>query len=245
MFSAEQHRSQFVRDGFVIVPKLIESAKLADVQRTIQSDFGDRSTEPTKNLLPHQLPPSFAPVADTVRTVVDTLLGEAAPLKECRVSVFHPGEAWNSLHVDGQGRYTEGQRSWRNYCFFRILVAVYCSDVPGPGHGGLRIIPGGHDCVAEWFRSFAASFFDSSYEVARHEELYRSFASGMQFLNPLAHARPMEAGDVLIAHCLMPHGVDIVSGTEPRRGLYLRFGDPVFTDYRQLSDPWAGWQLQK
>lgn len=239
----EAQRQELAENGFVRIPGVIPRDRVNAALRAINGSIGERGIPPED--LPVLRSRSYAPElqgepvitdlfeATPFRALAESVIGagRVAPVRGGQIALRFPapGPARDPhAHIDGMYTPTNGVPKG-TIGNFTALAGVVLSDVDEPFWGNLTVWPGSHLQHAEWFR----------------ERGPQSLLEGM----PQVELRdPVQltgkAGDVVLAHYLLAHGVAGNAGPHIRYGIYFRLNhvDHERTKWESMVDPWLEWE---
>lgn len=244
-----EQREQFRRDGYLVVPGAVPTPM---VERALQAinhwvatghDFHDRTEyDAQTSARPLTRAAVVTDLWDTsgARTVAAELVGGPVPLTEGAQIALRfpvepgadPGPAYP--HVDGIPTSTNSVPTDGRIYSFSFLAGVLLSDLPAPGHGNFTVWPGSHLAMAEWFAHHGTRVDDAEALYAAHHAVAADF-------EPVAVTG--RAGDLVLAHYLLLHGVGPHAGPRIRYTVFFRVAlsdDPAARD-AALVDPWREW----
>lgn len=239
-------RRRLVDDGYVLLPGVVPRPRVEAALRAINASLGERGMAPER--LGEMRARTFCPEVVEAPEIVG-LFG-ATPLAALAESAIGAGRlraptrgqialrfplpaqappaADPPPHVDGMYTPDNGVPAGTLY-HFTALAAVFLSDVTAAEAGNFTVWPGSHTVLSGHLR--------------RHG--VESLLAGFPAL-PLGDPRPIQAsaGDALLAHYLLAHGVSANRGPAVRYAVFFRLfhvdHDQVGT--RALLDPWAEWE---
>jgi hypothetical protein len=240
-------RLAFARDGFVIVPAVVDDERISAARRAINSWLVN-GIDPSE--LPNYRQRSFAPeltqsdeiiglcTQTPVLGLAEVLIGQPLrPPDTAQIALRFPTAARTPGpahaprgHIDGLPAPNNGVPSDGRVHADTVLAGVFLSDVPAGEHGNFTVWPGTHHEMAAWFRANGTDIASSKPVKQRCTEL--SSRPGV----PLAVRR----GDVVFVHHLLVHAGGPNNGPDIRYGAFfrLRLRPPGEYDDRALTDPW-------
>lgn len=130
-------------------------------------------------------------------------------------------------HLDGMYESTKGaeKKPWN----FTMLIGVFLSDMPEPGHGNFTVYPKGHQILAEYFRNHGTDAL---------------FQNELDDLVEMKESIIGKTGDVIICHPQLPHLGDPVNLSPYIRYLVFfrinRKGRSFFNE-KALTDLFIEW----
>lgn len=247
-------REAFARDGYVVVPSVVGRRQLNSALQAI-NHWLDTGYDSTQRSIYHAR--SFAPDL-TTDSVITGLLSDSSAFDIAGALVGRslerphygqialrfpvaPGTApkgpWP--HIDGVPTPDNGVPSDGRLHGFTLLAGVLLSDLPEPGHGNFTVWPGSHLAMARWFSRRGVGVDDP-------DAFFReSAAVAYDVAEPVAVTG--RAGDLVLAHYLLMHGVGTHEGPGIRYAVFFRlcaeersqWGETVFTD------PWTEWDAMR
>jgi hypothetical protein len=241
---------QFVRDGFVVVPGVVDEervgAALQAINHWLSTGFDrDRwATYDQRTFAPELTgdPQMLGLLCDTEGLALATSLVGRPLVTPSYVQLAlrfpaAPGEPGRTpgAHIDGLPSSANGVPADGRIYGFTLLAGVLLSDLWDEGHGNLTVFPGTHRHMAAWFAENGTHFRDASVVYQANARIAAEQSS------PVAVCG--RAGDLVLAHYLLLHGVGRHAGPNIRYAAFFRLnsedreslGDRVFTDV------WAEW----
>jgi hypothetical protein len=229
------------RDGYVQVRGVIPRHRIDAALRAINRSLGERGLPSDQLELRAR---SYCPDLVSAPEIVD--LYAATPACHLAASaigaVRPPGEAQIALrfpspppprgpvpHIDGMSSGANGVTPGTLY-HFTALLGVFLSDVSGAQAGNFLVWPGSHQVLEAHFRQHGVA----------------GLAAGVfPTLGTLA-PRPLtaRAGDVVLAHYALAHGVAPNLGPSVRYAVFFRLfhRDHEGAGIRPLEDLWLEWE---
>ncbi len=228
--------------GFVKIPGVIPRAMIDDALRAINASIGE-GIDPA--LLPTLRAQSYCPElkADPAITgllmktpawgMLESVIGEGQVRTSGvgQIALRFPtrrdpaGQA--SPHIDGFYTPTNGvpKGTVRN---FTALVGVLLSDLPEPNSGNFTVWPGTHHTHETYFRERGRGALDE----------------GIPKID-LPEPTPItgKAGDIVIAHYLLSHGISPNQSSNIRYACFFRIthADHEQQRWESMTDPWLQW----
>jgi hypothetical protein len=245
-----EERLAFIRDGFLVVPGVVERRLVDAALRAINHwiDDGYKSDDRVRY---HSQ--GFAPELRSHPVVMDLLLASGAFETACslvgrpierpssgQVALRFPAGsatpgAGSPPHIDGVATATNGVPDDGQLHGFTLLAGVLLSDLAERGNGNFTVWPGTHLAMARWLAERGTRFSDPSLFVAAIEDVATKTAE------PCAVTG--HAGDLVLAHYLLLHGVGAHVGPAIR---YIVFFRLTAEHHEELgtspyTDPWCEW----
>lgn len=251
----QQQRDHFVEHGYVVLPGLIPQERVELAQRAINHSLGEGVPREKITQFRSQ---SFCPELQRSELLLGTV--HDPEVWSCLSSLFAPEgvplpasvqvalrfpTAPGTLrrepvpHVDGFPAPNNGVAEG-TISSFTGLAGVLLSDVPNQDAGNFTVWPGTH-------RSFAAY-----YRQRGPEEILREVQEGIIRVGvpPVPLPSPVQitgrAGDVVLAHYLLAHGVASNTAPHTRYALFFRLCHTRHTEQRwqAMGDPWLEWERE-
>jgi hypothetical protein len=237
-------------DGFVMLRNMIPSSMIAVALRTINHALGNAKAGVT----PEQACAAIGTDATLtalfnstqVRSVVEHFLGvENVPEwagNHVQVALRYPmhptaqrfAAAHAGYHIDGIPTDNNGLEPGKLHPF-TMLIGVYLNDAMLEDAGNLFVYPGSHIEHAKYFAQHGP-------ECLLHTKPFK--------MPPIALPRgptqiTVNAGDVILAHYLLAHGIACNVSPNIRYALYFRVSSKRMsthsTPYHSMKDPWIDW----
>mmetsp|Transcript_19964 Transcript_19964/g.33645 ORF Transcript_19964/g.33645 Transcript_19964/m.33645 type:complete len:338 (+) Transcript_19964:121-1134(+) len=216
------------RDGYVVLPGVVEKRKVDTALRAINSSLG-RNVPNRQDMCPDVAnTPAIASLYNetAVKGIMDQLLSESTGVTGGQIAIRFPGDNTSGTdfkvpqhwerhwHIDGLG---DNQVNGRQSLFgdirnFTALVGVVLQDTPDEHMGNLVVYPGSHFELQEHFRS--RGFHD----------LYSQGVQGLPrapFHRGHKHITA-KAGDVVILNYCLAHNVAPNISPHLRYNVYFR-----------------------
>ena len=232
-----------IEHGYVVLPGVVPRAMVDAAVRAINHSLGTRGLPPDQ--LSTLAAQSYCPEVRGTAVIGD--LAAATPLWSLAESAIGPGTLaprtggqialrFPTLadrpkppgpHIDGTHSPTNGVPEGTVFNF-AALAGVMLSDQPTAGYGNFHVWPGSH-------RKFAAHF---------REHDPRTFVDGTPRIDigaPVAVCG--RAGDAVLAHYLLGHGVGPNTSPHVRYMTFHRLTrrDHDATRWESMSDEWLQW----
>jgi hypothetical protein len=243
LLTPDQGRA-LVDEGYLLVPGLVPRPRVDAALRAINHSLGEQGI--AKDALWTMRAQTFCPELADAPEILD--LFRATPLRalaEAAIGVGRvraPSTGQIALrfpqavaaprdphpHIDGMPGPLNGVAAGTVY-HFTALGGVFLSDVDEPFQGNFTVWPGTHT------------------ELARHFE--RHGTSGLlEGFPPIALPPPRQlrarAGDALLAHYQLAHGVAANAGPHVRYAVFFRLFHEGHdeTSTATMTDPWREWE---
>jgi hypothetical protein len=234
--------------GYLLVPGLVAPERARAALAAINASLGRNGLPP--GALPRMEALTFCPELVSDAAILD--LYHATPLchladsalgagrvrdpRDAQIALRFPtpgaDRALPRPHIDGLPRALNGVAAGTLY-HFTALAAVFLSDVTEPFAGNFTVWPGSHRALAAYF--------------ATNDALGTLAGQDVPF-PPVALPEPprqliVQAGDALLAHYLLVHGVSANIGPHIRYAVFFRlFHDEHEPDtIAALGDLWRHW----
>jgi hypothetical protein len=237
----DQQRRALRDEGYLVLPGLVPRAQVDAALFAINQSLGSAGIDPAQ--LPGFRARTFTPelarhpallglyTGGPLEAAAQAALGAGrvrAP-SEAQIALRFPGNGGAAVpHIDGISSPNNGVPPGTLY-HFTALAAVFLSDVPGPDRGNFTVWPGSHRLVEAYLRERGVAAI-----VDRFPDL------------PLGPPRPVvaRAGDALLAHYQLAHGI------APNRGPHIRYAaffrlfhvEHEALGTRPLVDQWLEWE---
>ena len=240
-----QQKQRFVDEGYLLLPNAIAPDMVNRVVQTINHRLGQGF--PSENLATWQSQTFFPDLASDpivtdlfnasgLRETLETLLGEDATVPSGRgqLALRFPRPWGTELkpphpHIDGVHTPTNGVPKG-TLGSFTALVGVFLTDVSTQFAGNFAVWPGSHRLMEAYFQQHG---LDELLNEGRTPKL--DYGEGVQI-----EAR---AGDALIAHYQLLHGVTMNCAPMPRYASFFRVTHPQHHVNRLecLTNLWLEW----
>jgi hypothetical protein len=239
-----QQVQQYRTDGFVKLPGVVPAEVWKAARRAINAGLGASGIDPEK--LPTYRSQTYLPElqntdairdlynATPITSIMESLVGagKVAPVGGGQIALRFPSAGGEvrppGAHIDGMYSPNNGVPKGTIHNF-TALVGVFLSDVPEEGCGNFTVWPGSHLKHAEHFR----------------ENGSQSLLGGMPpvDIGP-PHQVTARAGDAVIAHYLLGHGVAGNVSPDVRYAIFFRVThvDHEKMRWESMTDPWLEWE---
>ncbi len=238
--TAEQ-RQRLREDGYLLLPGAVSRDRIDAALRAINHSLGEEGM--AREALPGFRARTFTPELVTAPAILDlygkSLLAPAAeaaigvgrvkPPSEGQIALRFPTLAgWPAApHIDGISTPGNGVPPGTLY-HFTGLAGVFLSDVSEPDRGNFTVWPGSHELMAHHLRTHGVDAV-----VDRFPTL------------PLPPSRAIcaRAGDGILAHYLLAHGIAPNLGPHIRYAAFFRLFHLQHAENgtRPLVEPWLEW----
>jgi len=236
-------RTQLVRGGYVVLPNIISSALVSAAHTAITRDLA-QGLDPARQLeYEHQ---SYCPDLRAGPEIMNLLLGSSVPeLLDAVIGfdslVYSTGQiairrARNAnlprppdAHIDGIATPHNGLHT-PELSTFTLLVGVFLTDIPVEYAGNFTVWPCSHHTIENYFRE-------------------RGPAALMEGMPSVKLGTPVQltctAGDVVLCHYQLAHGVAVNLAAVDRVAVYFRLwlADIDSRRWRLLTHIWDGWKI--
>jgi Phytanoyl-CoA dioxygenase (PhyH) len=250
----DDQRETFAREGFVVIPDVVDRAHIDAALHLINYWLDDRYDSAKRWTYFAQ---SYAPEFQKDPAIMG-LFGEsgvaelAAELvgrpilapEQGQIALRYPiapGGAPLVLgpHVDGVATKLNRVPDDGKIHGFTLLAGVMLSDVPAAGNGNFTLWPGSHLSLARWFAEHGTSIPDPDAFFRATEDVCDATAEPVALTG--------NAGDLVLSHHLVGHAHGPHVGPNVRYMVFFRLssdardelGDAVY------SDPWAEWDAMR
>ncbi len=233
-------------NGYLLVPGLVPPERVRAALTAINASIGRNGLPP--EALPRMQAQTFCPElvgdaaildlygATPVAALAEAALGRVHAPREAQIALRFPApDAEPSEprpHIDGLPRALNGVATGTIY-HFTALAAVFLSDAAQPFAGNFTVWPGSHRTMAAYFATEGAA---------------AALGQPDARFPPVPLPQPplqlnVAAGDALLAHYLLVHGVSANLGPHIRYAVFFR----LFHDSHDspstvaLADLWRDW----
>jgi hypothetical protein len=237
-------KRRLLRDGYLQLRELVPRPRVEAALRAINRSLGENGLPPDR--LREMRARTFCPELATAPELLDLYAATPArALAEAAIGkVRVPGSAQIALrfpqsvpsggpypHIDGMYSPENGVTAGTIF-HFTALIGIFLSDVPTADAGNFTVWPGSHQLMEAYFKQHGP------------EKL-------LEGLPPvsLPPPRPLlgRAGDVILAHYSLAHGVASNLGANVRYAVFFRLFHEQHEAYglRALTDLWGEWEGMK
>lgn len=239
--TVEQKRT-FAEMGFVRLPGVIPRERTDTALRAINASLGDQGMPPDD--LPTLRARSYCPELTKTPPITDLLngtplweivesaigMGKIGPVNHGQIALRFPSmdpPRAPHPHIDGMYTPTNGVPKG-TIANFTALVGVMLSDVPDDFAGNFTVWPGTHRLNEEYFRAHGPE----------------ALLEGMPQVNlPAPVQTTGRAGDAVLCHYLLSHGIAGNSAPHIRYAIYFRLShvDHETMKWESMTDMWREW----
>lgn len=248
MTLSDDDKRTLEESGYVLVRGLVAPDRVGAAMAAINASLGRNGLPP--DALPRMRAHTFCPelvgdaaILDLYRATPLAAFAEAAlgagrviPPQDAQIALRFPtpgAERANPRpHIDGLPRALNGVAAGTIY-HFTALAAVFLSDADAPFAGNFTVWPGSHRELAAYFASN-----DGAAALAQPDAPFP----------PVPLAGPprqltVTAGDALLAHYLLVHGVSANLSPHIRYAVFFRLFDDAHDagSTTALAELWRGW----
>lgn len=236
-------REHFAHEGYVVIPQVVDPLLIGRALRAINSEL-DPAIDHSVRQSDGGLSPSLAESCEIRHLITESGALEAISALRGGAPLAAPDHAQVALrfpsrpdvaagdvfaHIDGVHTPHNGLPNDGTLHGFTALASVLLSDLPAGGHGNFTVWPGGHRAMAARLRQRGVVIDDPEGFLVEVDELARSLTSPVPVTG--------RAGDLLVAHFLLPHAVGPNVSPHIRYAVFFRLtapersslGDAVFT----------------
>jgi hypothetical protein len=236
-----EQRRQLREDGYLLLPGLVPAALVEQALYTINHSLGSAGIDPaqlvgyrartfTPELVQHPALTglfSSSPLLGVAEAALGR--GRVLPPREAQIALRFPGAGGKAVpHIDGISSPGNGVPPGTLY-HFTALGGVFLSDVTAADRGNLTVWPGSHRLVEQHLRTHGVAAI-----VDRFPDL------------PLGPPHPIlaRAGDALLAHYQLAHGIAPNHGPHIRYAVFYRLFHAQHEAFgtRPLTDQWLEWE---
>ncbi len=237
----QEQKRALCAQGFVKLPGVVPPETVGAALRAINHSLGNAGIPPAD--LPTLRARSFCPelqgqpaIADLVNKTPIRSLAESAigagkirPVGGGQVALRFPieGEPGEpGPHLDGMYTPTNGvpQGTIQN---FTALVGVFLSDLPHPYAGNFTVWPGSHHLYERYFREHGPE----------------ALLQGMPPVDlPAPEQFLCRAGDAVLAHYLLAHGIAGNASPHIRYAIFFRLNHVEHDPRRNMVEMWSEWE---
>ena len=234
-------KRQFVEQGYVAVPGVIPQPLVDAALRAINASLGEGMNADEMWRFRAQ---SYCPELQHTPVITDLLnatpalalaeslvgTGRIAPVTGGQIALRFPVMQAPSAphpHLDGMHTPTNGVPAGE-IMSFTMLLGVLLSDLHGPYAGNLAVWPGSHHLYEQYFRDHGPqALLDGMPSVALPEPVHLTG----------------RAGDVVLCHYELAHGVAMNTSPHVRYAIYFRLHhvDHARQKWDAMVDIWREW----
>ena len=238
----DEQRRELREDGYLLLPGAVSRDRTEAALRAINHSLGSEGMAP--EALPGYRARTYTPELTTAPAILDlyaqtavAALAEAAigvgmvkPPSEGQIALRFPtptGAGPAVPHIDGISTPANGVPPGTLW-HFTALAGVFLSDVDEADRGNFTVWPGSHEVMADHLRMHGVNAVVDHFPPL-----------------PLGQPRAIcaRAGDALLAHYLLAHGVSPNQGPHVRYAAFFRLFHRQHADFgtRPLVEPWLEW----
>lgn len=238
----DQKKSLF-DDGYVVIPGVVPRVMVEAAVKAINHSLGEKGMDPAQltqfraqSYCPEiQSSPAIAGlVNDTpALSLLESVVGEGCllPMRGGQVALRFPSFAdppgLPRPHLDGMYSPTNGMKEGE-IGTFTALIGVFLSDVPTENAGNFTVWPGTHRLNEAYFR----------------EHTPQALLEGMPKIDmPAPVAVTGRAGDIVIAHYMLAHGVTPNTSPYVRYACFFRAKHKENDEHKweMMTNIWMHW----
>jgi hypothetical protein len=233
-----EQKEKLREEGYLLLPGAVPRDLVEAALRAINHSLGNEGIP--KEGLPSFRARTFTPELTTAPVILDLYrksalavaaeeaIGPVKPPSEGQIALRFPGLGGSAVpHIDGISTPDNGVPPGTLY-HFTGLAGVFLSEVSEPDRGNLTVWPGSHELMADHLRTRGVNAV-----VDRFPDLR------------LPPPRPIcaRAGDGILAHYLLAHGIAPNFGPHIRYAAFFRLFHLQHAEHgaRPLVDPWLEW----
>jgi ectoine hydroxylase-related dioxygenase (phytanoyl-CoA dioxygenase family) len=234
-------KRRLLRDGYVQVRGLIPPPRIEAALRAINRSLGERGLPPDriKEMKARTFCPEIAAApellelyeATPARALAEAAIGRVRAPDSAQIALRFPQSpptTGPTPHIDGMYSPDNGVAAGTIF-HFTALIGIFLSDVTRPDGGNLTVWPGSHQALTSYFKEHGPETLLQGWPPVSLEP-----------------PRPLtgRAGDVVLAHYCLAHGVTPNLGPDVRYAVYFRLFHQDHEAYglRTLTDPWGEWE---
>jgi len=250
----DEQRASLARDGFVVVPGLVDTEHVEGALRLVNSwfmtgfDAADRLSYYARSFAPDRTEDARITGLATDTAVLQfatELVGrpiERPTAGQIALRFPMPPEMltwYEAPHVDGVPTDLNGVPNDGVIHGFTLLAGVMLSDTPDPDQGNFTVWPGSHLAMARWFGEHDTRIPDPQAFFAAVDDVARATSD--------SYPVPVQTGDVVFAHHLLAHANGGHTGPRIRYATFFRLSTDVRDSLGDavLTDPWAEWDAMR
>jgi hypothetical protein len=233
-------KQRLAREGYLQVRGLVPQVRIDAALKSINRSLGEQGIPRdqlrelrARTFCPElvRAPELTALYAETpARALAEAAIGRVRVPDSAQIALRFPQDQGGAAtpHIDGMYTPDNGVPAG-TLQHFTALLGVFLSDVTGPEAGNFTVWPGSHQVMEAHFRQHGTS----------------AIVDGFPAL-PLGKPRPLlgSAGDVVLAHYALAHGVTPNVGPHVRYAVFFRLHhaehDKAAT--RPLTELWSQWE---
>ena len=244
MTVSESQKRQLFEHGWLRAPGAVRRDHVERVRRKIHHSIGQHGIDP--NELWRYRAQSYCPelrddpdvtglcTDSGAWDVLEALLGagQVAPPPQGQLALRFPSMAETpkqpNCHLDGMPT-PSNEGATDRIEHFTCLLGVLLADMPEPNHGNFTVWPGAHRQCERWFQQHGA------------RSLLTDGMPKIDYPEPVQVTG--QAGDIVIAHYLLPHSNGPHLGPDIRYMCFFRMKrvDHDTVGDRCMTDAWCEW----
>jgi hypothetical protein len=233
-------RQRLARDGYLQVRGLVPQVRIDAALKSINRSLGEQGIPPdqlrelrARSFCPELMcaPELTALYAETpARALAEAAIGRVQVPGTAQIALRFPQTQGGvaTPHIDGMYTPDNGVPAG-TLQHFTALLGIFLSDVTAPDAGNLTVWPGSHRVMEAHFRQHGTS----------------AVVDGFPAL-AMGEPRPLQgrAGDVVLAHYALAHGVTPNVGPHVRYAVFFRLfhADHEKAGTRPLTELWSLWE---
>lgn len=232
-------RRALIDDGYLIIPGAVPPERVNRALRAINLSLGQHGLPPDR--LPEMRAQTFCPdlieqpelvelfSQTTVGSVARAAIGQVVVPTRAQIALRFPGPQGGAAvpHVDGMYSPDNGVAPDSLY-HFTALAGVFLNDIQADDRGNLTVWPGSHRGMAQHFAAHGP------------QTLLQGFPA---IAMPAPRQLQVRAGDAVLAHYLLAHGVAPNRGPHVRYAAFFRLfhANHAALGTRPMVEPWLEW----
>ncbi len=239
---SNDQKQQLYEQGYVTLPGVVPQERVNAALRAINASLGTNGIDP--NQLTKFRAQSYCPELQQDPVIIDLLnstpllslaesaigAGKTRPVRGGQIALRFPSmdaPGQPHAHIDGMYTPTNGVTKG-TIASFTALVGVLLSDLPQENAGNLAVWPGTHDLFETYFQEHGP----------------QSLLDGMpQVQMPESRQITGKAGDAVICHYQLAHGIASNASPHIRYAIYFRLHhvDHETQKWECMTDIWREW----
>lgn len=237
-------KQEFREQGYLALPEIVPQSLVLRARRAINANLGEKGIDPVE--LPKYRSQTYCPdltgdpaIADLynatpLREITEQLVGagQVRPINRGQIALRFPrpedpADLRVRPHLDGMYSPMNGVQAG-NIANFTALIGVFLSDIPEPNSGNFTVWPG----------------TPSLYEKYFQEHGPQSLLNGMPDVElPTPVQITGKAGDAVLVHYQMAHGVAVNISANTRYAIFFRVNHIEHEKHQWscMTDIWEEW----